>query len=114
MGKKLNSLEDLGGFVFSTNEDFQPHEEETTSLEPSEQNLEAHIEKKGRNGKPVAIIKGFYGSDEQLKDLAKQLKSYCGVGGTVKNGEIIMQGNVRDKIMDLLKREGYNVKRVGG
>ena len=112
--KKLNSLEDLGGFGYSTNDNFSlENEEEVSSLNPENQNLEAHLEKKGRGGKVVVILKGFQGSDMELKDLAKQLKSHCGVGGSSKNGEIIIQGNVRDKVMDFLKKNAYKVKRVG-
>lgn len=114
--KKLASLEDLGGFVFSTNKDFDFNADEAPaeSLSNSEQRLEAHLDKKNRAGKVATIIKGFVGSDEELKDLAKKLKTLCGVGGSQKDGEIIIQGNFRDKIMEYLKKEGYNVKRVGG
>ncbi|HAD96367.1 MAG TPA: translation initiation factor [Cryomorphaceae bacterium] len=114
-GKKLNSLEDLGGLVYSTGSApkfEEEHEEE--SLPPGDQYLEAHIEKKGRGGKTAVLIKGFEGSDDELKELAKKLKSHCAVGGSSKDGEIIIQGDVRDKAMDFLKKEGYNVKRVGG
>jgi len=60
------------------------------------------------------VVKGFEGQDEDLKALAKNLKKKCGVGGAVKDGEIIIQGNYRDKVMEILKKDGYNVKRVGG
>lgn len=114
-GKKLSSLEDLGGFVYSTNEKFSSQsEDESSDISAADQNLEAHLEKKGRGGKVVVIIKGFRGSDEAIKDLAKQLKNHCGVGGSVKNGEIIIQGNVREKLMDFLSKKSYKVKRVGG
>ena len=114
-GKKLNSLSDLGGFVYSTNENFEPGEEELTeSVDPAAQHLEAHLEKKGRGGKMAVIIKGFEGSENDLKELAKDLKSHCATGGSVKDGEIIIQGNMRDKAMDFLKSKGYKVKRVGG
>ena len=62
----------------------------------------------------AVIIKKFIGSKEELKNLAKKLKTHCGVGGSVKNNEIIIQGNVREKIMDLLEKDGYKFKRVGG
>ncbi len=114
-GKKLNSLSDLGGFVYSTNDNFEPGEgEEHESLDPNEQQLEAHLEKKGRGGKTAIIIKGFVGPEDELKELGKALKSHCATGGSVKDGEIIIQGNMRDKAMDFLKGKGYQVKRVGG
>lgn len=115
MGKKINSFSDLGGFVFSTNDDFKPEtSEETRTLPNNEQYLEAHFSKKGRAGKTVTIIKGFIGTEEDLKSLGKWLKSKCGVGGSVKDEEIIIQGNMRDKIIKLLSDEGYHVKRIGG
>lgn len=115
--KKLNSLSDLGGFVYSTNreEDFSNLQEENhRSLRPEEQELEAHFSNKGRGGKTVTMVKGFVGTEEELRGLAKLLKTKCSVGGTVKDGDIIIQGKFRDKIIDILKGEGYKVKRVGG
>lgn len=118
MAKKKLGLEDLGGFVFSTDNDFDPDQitdnEEQEYLEPSEQNLEAHYSSKGRGGKTVTLVKGFIGSQEDLDDLGKELKKKCGVGGSVKDGEIIIQGDVRDKLMVYLRSKGYKVKRVGG
>ncbi len=115
MGKKINSLEDLGGFVFSTNKDFEydNNDEQQETLANNEQRLEAHLDKKNRGGKVATIIKGFEGTDDDLKALAKKLKTLCGVGGSAKENEIIIQGNFRDKIMDYLTKEGYKVKRVG-
>ena len=114
-GKKLNSLSNLGGFVYSTNDNFEPESEQhEESVAPSEQQLEAHLEKKGRGGKTAVIIKGFEGPEDDLKDLAKALKNHCATGGSVKDGEIIIQGNSRDKAMDFLKNKGFKVKRVGG
>lgn len=113
--KKLGSFSDLGGFVFSTDENFDySSDEKTETLPNNEQYLEAHFSNKGRGGKTVTIIKGFKGTEEDLKTLSKKLKTKCGVGGSVKDGEIIIQGNYRDKIIDLLKKENYHVKRVGG
>ena len=114
--KKKLGLEDLGGFVFSTNDDFDldQGQDEQENLSPNEQYLEAHFSNKGRGGKTVTVVKGFQGADEDLKSLGKLLKKKCGVGGAVKDGEIIIQGNYRDKVMQILKSEGYNVKRVGG
>lgn len=118
MAKKKLGLEDLGGFVFSTNDEFDENEyideDSQEKLSPEDQRLEAHFSNKGRGGKTVTIIKGFSGPEEELIALGKKLKKKCGVGGSAKNGEIIIQGDDREKIMQILKKEGYNVKRVGG
>ena len=101
--------------VYSTNPNFEYDEDnhEVITLEPSDQILEVWIDKH-RAGKTAIIIKGFVGNLSEIKALAKKLKTKCGVGGSVKNNEIIIQGNVRDKIMDILKKDGYIYKRVGG
>ena len=113
--KKLSNLSDLGGFVFSTNNDFDLNQnEDSETLPPNEQFLEAFFSNKGRGGKTVTVIKGFLGKESDLKTLGKLLKTKCGVGGSTKNNEIIIQGKFRDKIMEILKSEKYNVKRVGG
>ena len=115
--KKINSLSDLGGMVYSTNPNADLEAEggeRKESMAPSEQQLEAHLEKKGRGGKVAIIIKGFSGPEEDLKKLGKALKSHCATGGSVKDGEIIIQGSMRDKAMSFLKDKGYPVKRVGG
>ena len=113
--KKKLGLEDLGGFVFSTNDNFEFDTNDSGEiLAPNQQRLEAHFSNKGRGGKTVTVVKGFEGPESHLKDLAKTLKKKCGVGGAVKDGEIIIQGNYRDKVMEILKKDGYNVKRVGG
>ncbi len=119
MAKKKLGLEDLGGFVYSTDNDFDENQysdedKKQTTPKPSEQKLEAHFSNKGRGGKTVTIIKGFVGSEEDLIQLGKNLKKRCGVGGSVKDREIIIQGDDREKIMQLLRKDGYNVKRVGG
>ena len=117
MAKKKMGLEDLGGFVFSTDRDFEPDvhgDEKEETPEPGEQLLEAHYSSKGRAGKKVTVVKGFVGTDEDLNTLGKDLKKKCGVGGSVKDGEIIIQGEVRDKVMAYLKDLGFKVKRVGG
>ncbi len=113
--KKISSLEDLGGFVFSTNDSFEFNKEENQeTLAPNQQFLEALFSNKGRGGKTVTVITGFIGSEDDLKLLGKLLKTKCGVGGSIKDNEIIIQGNYRDKIMEILKKEEYNVKRIGG
>lgn len=103
--------------VYSTNPNFNyefEQEDEQETLEPSKQLLYVSIDRKQRGGKEVTLIEGFIGSDDDLKELGKLLKSKCGVGGTAKDGEIIVQGSFRDKIMELLVKEGYKVKRKGG
>jgi translation initiation factor 1 len=116
MGKKINNLEDLGGFVFSTNKDFDFETDNISeeTLPAGKQRLEAHLDRKNRGGKIATIIKGFQGNDDDLKLLGKMLKTKCGVGGAVKDNEIIIQGDFRDKVMQILQTEGYHVKRVGG
>ena len=103
--------------VYSTNDDFQfdyDDDEQLETLPPSKQTLKVSLDKKARKGKTVTLIDGFIGSDEELKNLGKILKSKCGVGGSVKEGQIFIQGEVRDKVMDILKEKEYQVKRVGG
>ena len=102
--------------VYSTNPDFQytydePEEQET--LPPSRQNLRVMLDRKNRGGKSVTLVTGFVGNNDALSALGKELKSKCGVGGTAKDGEIIVQGDFRDKIMQLLQQKGFKVKRVG-
>ena len=116
MAKNKEDWKNRLGMVFSTNENFnyQYDEDETETRPPNEQQLEAKLEKKGRGGKTVCLIEGFVGKEEDLKELAKELKNKCGVGGSIKDGVIIIQGDYRDKIMQILKEKGYKVKRVGG
>ena len=103
------------GILYSTNPDFEYEYEnqEMETLPSSKQNLKVCIDKH-RAGKIAVIIKNFVGTTDDLKKLGKLLKTKCGVGGSVKNGEIIIQGNIRGKVMDILEKEGYNYKRVGG
>lgn len=109
--KKKNKI----GVMYSTNPDYDfDYEQEEETLAPEDQYLEVWIDKKQRGGKVATLVKGFVGTESDLKDLGKMLKSKCGVGGSAKNGEIIIQGNVRDKVMEILDKEGYNYKRVGG
>ena len=105
------------GVVYSTNPDFEfdsDQQEETQTLPPEEQKLFVKLDRKNRKGKTVTLVEGFVGSEEDLKSLGKELKSKCGVGGSAKNGEILLQGDFRDRILSLLKDKGYNVKRSGG
>jgi len=103
------------GIMYSTNPNFEFEYEnkKMDTLANNQQNLEVFIDKH-RGGKIAVIIKNFVGTDDDLKDLGKILKAKCGVGGSTKNGQIIIQGNLRDKVMDILEREGYNYKRIGG
>jgi len=104
-------------FVFSTDPDFIPpsnDEQDQETLAPSEQDLRVHVDRKQRRGKEVTLITGFVGSEDDRKALGKMLKSKCGVGGAVKNGEIMIQGNHRPKVIELLKKEGFKVKAAGG
>jgi len=103
--------------VYSTNPDFSYEEEQNNddiTLDASEQKLYVSIDKKNRGGKEVTLVEGFIGNSEDLKELGKYLKSKCGVGGTSKNNVINIQGNHREKVMNLLSDMGYRVKRKGG
>ncbi len=103
------------GIVYSTNDNFEYSydQEEPQTIENSEQNLKIHLERYKGN-KAASVIKGYVGSENDLKDLAKKLKSSCGVGGSAKNGEIIIQGDHRDKILKLLLDDNYKAKKAGG
>lgn len=103
--------------VYSTNPDFQYEKHEEESIETLAANLQKlyiSIDRKQRAGKEVTLIEGFIGNEEDLKELGKMLKSKCGVGGSVKDGEILIQGNFRDKVMEILNKAGYQTVRKGG
>ena len=104
------------GMVYSTNPDFEyttAQEVQTPTLPPQQQDLRVWVDRKHRGGKTVTLVKGFVGTDEDLADLGRMLKSKCGVGGTAKDGEIIIQGDHRDRIMELLSKAGYKCKKAG-
>lgn len=103
--------------VYSTNPNFQyelDEVEEQKTLSKNEQKLYVSIDRKQRAGKEVTLVEGFVGSADDLSDLGKLLKQKCGVGGSAKDGLIIVQGNFKDKVFDILVKGGYNVKKKGG
>lgn len=117
MSKKGNDWKKRDGVVYSTSDNFEyslGDQDSTESLQPSQQKLKVLLDKKSRAGKQVTLIEGFVGSDEDLKELGKLLKNKCGVGGSAKDGEILIQGDHRDKILQLLVQAGYGAKKSGG
>ncbi len=106
------------GVVYSTNPDFNYNQdddnEQQETLSPNKQDLRVMLDKKRRAGKTVTLITGFCGTESDLEQLAKQLKTKCGVGGSAKDGEILLQGDFREKVMDILKNMGYKAKKAGG
>lgn len=111
MSKKKHTLNSLGGLVYSTDPDFKLPEEETEpaeTLAANKQPLRIRLETKHRAGKVVSLVLGFVGSTADMEELGKKLKSFCGTGGAVKDGEIIVQGDHRDKILQYLLKNGYS------
>jgi len=103
--------------VYSTNPDYRYEEEEqeeVISLPPSQQKLYLSLDKKQRKGKKVTLVTGFVGNDDDLKSLGKKLKVACGAGGAVKDGEVLIQGDFREKVKVILEKDGFKVKLHGG
>ena len=116
---KVNSMNDWKqrlGMVYSTNPDFEystTEEQEATTLPPAQQNLRVWLDRKQRGGKTVTLVKGFVGTESDLSELGRMLKNKCGVGGSAKDGEIIIQGDHRDRVVELLTSAGYKCKKAG-
>ncbi len=113
MSKKNKAPKNI---VYSTNPNFKPEfeeEEQEETLSANQQNLKVYLDRLG-GGKLLSRISGFIGANTDLEALGKSLKQKCGVGGTVKEGEILIQGDHRDKIVDLLMKAGYKAKKAGG
>ena len=112
---KKNDWKNRDGVVYSTNSDFDysyDKSEEAETLPAAKQSLRIQMDNKGRAGKQVTLVTGFVGTTDDLETLTKLLKTKCGVGGSAKDGEILMQGDVRDKVVAVLTKEGYKSRKI--
>ncbi|MCD6597108.1 MAG: translation initiation factor [Bacteroidales bacterium] len=115
--KKQNKRKGRVDVVYSTNPDYEygyDAEEEQETLSPSQQKLYVSLDRKNRKGKVVTLVEGFIGSEDDMKELGKKLKSLCGSGGTAKERIILLQGDFLLKVIPALQKEGYQVKKKGG
>ena len=114
MSKKKNNYD---GIVYSTDPDFKPERDNNNAqetLDPAQQNLRLRLDTKRRSGKAVTLVEHFVGTDDDLENLGKQLKTHCGTGGSVKDGQIIIQGDQREKILQWLNKNGYKKTKKAG
>lgn len=114
---KKKIINDFGGIMYSTDPAFvyeETPEEGEAILSHAQQDLRVMLDRKNRGGKAVTLVTGFRGNEMQLTELAKLLKTKCGVGGAAKDGEILIQGDFREKVFLILQKEGYKVKKSGG
>jgi translation initiation factor 1 len=112
---KKNDWKNRDGVVYSTSSDFDytyEQKEEAETLSAAKQNLRVQMDNKGRAGKQVTLVTGFVGTTADLEALTKLLKTKCGVGGSSKDGEILIQGDVRDKVVAVLTKEGYKSRKI--
>ncbi|MDU1905649.1 MAG: translation initiation factor [Dysgonomonas sp.] len=113
--KNNNDWKERLNVVYSTNPDYKydtEEEEDVETVDHAKQLLRISLDKRNRKGKAVTLITGFIGTDDDLQTLAKLLKTRCGVGGSAKDGEILIQGDFRNKVLELLQKEGYAKARI--
>jgi translation initiation factor 1 len=112
---KKNNFKNRIGVVYSTSDEFEYSEDgtqEEETLAVADQRLRVGLDKKNRGGKQVTLVTEFVGTSDDLKELGKLVKTKCGVGGNTKDGEIIIQGDMRQKVVQILEKEGYKVKLI--